>query len=226
MALKRAGKTTAEERPRAHIRDATLVFATAGVLCLVVAASVLALWYVDSLGHDVALSARVTGADCLVLDQTPSQGSETGRAGPPRVRFYAPAAREWIESTLSLALGRHPRPISAPAWASFSTRHPAGDHIPCYYDPDDPGAAVALSDRVNALYSRLLACGTMVSVLWTIGTISLGVAAANVFGCVRCDDGESGGGDEEEDDAVDLEAATPPYGWGSRWRLVDVAVAE
>lgn len=223
MALKRAGKTTADDHSRAHARGATLVFATAGLLCLVVAATVLGLWYADSLGHDLALSARVTGADCLVLDQTPSQESETERAGPPRVRFYAPAAREWIEATLSLALGRHPRPISALAWASFSTRHPAGDHLPCYYDPDDPGAAVALSDRVNALHSRLLACGTMVSVLWAIGTISLGVAAANVFGCAHCDDSKGG---DDEDEAVDLEAATPPRGWGSRWRLVDVAVAE
>ncbi|AGO82610.1 hypothetical protein pdul_cds_518 [Pandoravirus dulcis] len=224
MALKRAGKTTAEERPRAHVRGTTLVFATAGVLCLFVAATVLALWYADSLGHDVALAARVTGADCLVLEQTPSQESEMEHTGPPRVRFYAPAAREWIEATLSLALGHRPRPIPALAWASFSTRHPAGNHIPCYYDPDDPGAAVALSARVNALYSRLLACGTMVSVLWAIGTISLGLAVANMFGCARCDDGKSGDGDE--DDAVDLEAATPPRGWGSRWRLVDVVLAE
>ncbi|BCU03831.1 hypothetical protein [Pandoravirus japonicus] len=224
MVLKHAGKTTAEERSRTRVRGATLVFATAGVLCLFVAATVLGLWYVDSLGHDTALAARVTGADCLVLEQTPPQESEAERAGPPRVRFYAPDAREWIEATLSLALGHRPRPIPTHAWASFSARHPAGDRIPCYYDPDDPGAAVALSARVNALYSRLLACGTMVSVLWAIGTISLGVAVANVFGCARCDDGESGYGDG--DGVVDLEAATPPRGWASRWRLVDVALAE
>ncbi|AVK74884.1 hypothetical protein pqer_cds_462 [Pandoravirus quercus] len=231
MTVKRyADDKAAKGRPRP--RGVALVFASAGALCLIVAAAVFALWFTDSLGYDVALEARIARADCLVLDQLLGKPT-TEPLKAPRVRFYAPAAGEWIETTLMTALGRHRRHTLPHAWLSFLTRHPPGDEIPCYYDPDDPGAAAALSEHVDALYVRLLACATVVVVLWVIGTISLAIAVADALDCAdTCrysDDDDSDGNDDDNDKCgpSDLETNLPPSrGWASRWRLLDVVLAE
>lgn len=231
MTVKRyADNKAAKGRP--HPRGVALVFASAGALCLVIAAAVFALWFTDSLGYDVALEARITRADCLVLDQLTREPT-TEPLKAPRVRFYAPAAGEWIETTLTTALGRHQRHTLPHAWLPFLARHSPGDEIPCYYDPDDPGAAAALSEHVDALYVRLLACATVVVVLWVIGTISLAIAVADALDCAdtcRYSEDDDGDGNDDDNDKCgpsDLEMNRPPSrGWALRWRLLDVVLAE
>ncbi|AGO84251.1 hypothetical protein psal_cds_477 [Pandoravirus salinus] len=233
MALKR---TIDDKTARNNVRPRGMagVFAGAGVLCLLVAAIVFALWYDDSLGRDMALEARIARAECLVLDR-PAPDPTVEPSEAPRVRFYAVAAHEWIESTLSRTLGSHQHNRLTAWWTSFSMHHPPGDDVPCYYDPDDPGAAVALSPYVDGLRDRVLACAMVVGVLWVTGVVALAIAVADAIGCVDAhrrniivvvdDDGQPLSFDLEASRSASRGCKTPSRGWASRWRILDAALA-
>jgi hypothetical protein len=202
-------------------RALVAAFAVSAIVSLFLAASVALLWYGGSLRDDIALDSRIVGADCLVL--------VTGRdlGPPPRVRFYAPAADEWIDASLVATLGRHGhKHLRYPE--TFLARHPPGDIVACYYDPDEPTSGVAISPRVGGLYARLMACGVTVLVLASIGGVSMGLAVAAALSVRNRHADPVWRLEQGVDSSVHTACVSDSTlrGFSSRWHLLDAILAD